>query len=62
MIGRLTPQERIRLAQDLRRQLQRPGLTQQQRQTKRRHIWNLLKINEVEAIRNQAAHAKQKDT
>jgi hypothetical protein len=51
MIVRLTPQQRIRLAQALRKQLQLPGLSQQQRQAKRRHIWNLMKINEIDAIR-----------
>jgi len=51
MIVRLTPQQRIRLAQTLRKQLQLPGLSERQRQAKRRHIWNLMKINEIDAIR-----------
>ena len=51
MIVRLTPQQRIRLAQNLRKQLQLPSLSEQQRQSKRRHIWNLMKLNELEAIR-----------
>jgi hypothetical protein len=57
MIVRLTPQQRIRLAQTLRKQLQLPGLSERQRQAKRRHIWNLMKINEIDAIRRNRGYA-----
>jgi hypothetical protein len=57
MIVRLTPQQRIRVAQTLRKQLQLPGLSERQRQAKRRHIWNLIKINEIDAIRRNQGYA-----
>jgi hypothetical protein len=57
MIVRLTPQQRIRVAQTLRKQLQLPGLSERQRQAKRRHIWNLMKINEIDAIRRNRGYA-----
>jgi hypothetical protein len=53
MIGRLTVQERIRLAQSLRRQSKNVALSPTQRQEKRRHLFNLMKLNELEAKLNQ---------
>ena len=52
MIGRLTPQERIRIAQSLRRQANNSGLSPEQRREKRRHAFDLMKLNEFEAKDN----------
>jgi hypothetical protein len=50
MLGKLTPQQRIRLAQDLRRRANgQPGLTAKQRQELRRHAFNLMQLNLVQA-------------
>ncbi len=50
MIGRLTPQERVRLAKDLRRRANgQPGLTAKFRQRLRQHASNLMQINLIEA-------------
>ena len=54
MIGRLTPQERIRIVKNLFKKAKAlPGLTQAQRKEARRHGWNLMAINLMEAKRNQ---------
>jgi len=52
VIGRLTPQERIRIAQSLRRQANNSGLSPEQRREKRRHAFKLMKLNEFEAKHN----------
>jgi hypothetical protein len=50
----LTPQERIRIAKSLFKKAKAlPGLTQAQRKEARRHGWNLMAINLMEAKRNQ---------
>jgi len=50
MIGRLTPQERIRLAKDLNRRANgQPKLKLKQRQEARQHASNLMKLNLIEA-------------
>jgi hypothetical protein len=49
MIGRLTPQQRIRLAQSLRRQANKPGVPVKKKLEKRRHAANLMQINLIEA-------------
>jgi hypothetical protein len=49
MHERLTAQQRVRLAQELRKQANQPGLSQKQRQDRRRASSNLMKINEYEA-------------
>ncbi len=47
---RLTPQERMRLAQHLRKAANsQNGLTAKQKSEARRHAANLVKINEIEA-------------
>jgi hypothetical protein len=51
---RLTAEERVRLAQSLRRQAQKPGLKVRQRQEKRRHAANLMQLNLIEAERKKA--------
>lgn len=50
MPGRLTPQERMRLAKDLMRRANgQPGLKARERQNLRQHASNLLKLNEHQA-------------
>jgi hypothetical protein len=49
MIGRLTPQQRIRLAQSLRRQANQPGVPVKKKMEKRRHASNLMALNLAEA-------------
>lgn len=44
MAGKLTPQQRVRLAQNLRKQTNQPGWSPAQRQEKRRLAANLMKI------------------
>jgi hypothetical protein len=52
MISRLNPQERIRLAQSLRKRADTdPNLSAERRQELLRHAWNLMKINEAIAKR-----------
>jgi hypothetical protein len=43
----LTPQRRIRLAQSLRRQANKPGLPVRRKLEKRRHALNLMKLNAI---------------
>jgi hypothetical protein len=50
MVGRLTPQERFRLAKDLRKRALAPGLTPAERAENWRHARNLLTINMVQAV------------
>jgi hypothetical protein len=52
MLGKLNPQERIRLAQSLRKQSNAPGLSVKQQQVKRQHASDLVKFNEIEARRS----------
>jgi hypothetical protein len=46
---RLTPQQRIRLAQSLRRQANQPGIPVRKKLNKRRHASNLMQLNLIEA-------------
>jgi hypothetical protein len=52
MIGKLTPQERIRLAKGLNKQSKNAKLTPQQRANKRRLASVLIKLNEIAAQRS----------
>jgi hypothetical protein len=49
MLGKLTPQQRIRLAQSLRRQANQSGVPVKKKLEKRRHASNLMALNMYEA-------------
>jgi len=49
VFGRLTPQQRIRLAQSLRRQANQSGVPVKKKLEKRRHAANLMALNMFEA-------------
>ena len=51
MIGKLTPQERMRLAQHCNKRAKDPNLSPKQRSEARGHAWNLVQINMAEAKR-----------
>lgn len=47
--ARLTPQQRVRLAQSLRRQANKPGVPVKKKLEKLRHMSNLVQLNQIEA-------------
>jgi len=58
-LGKLTPEQRVHLAQNLRRSANLPGWSQKQRQEKRRLMFNLMQINLAEAKRAEQASERE---
>jgi hypothetical protein len=61
VIDRLTPEERIRLAQEARRLADRPGIPSKLKQGLRRSMYNLMQINMVEAKREHGSRLDRSD-